>query len=208
MIKKHPIYPRYADEMGNVYMEDENCEFVECSLTQNKAGYLRVSNGMHPRKSVSVHRLVMECFMGKEIPWGMVVDHKNTIRCDNRIENLKLCSQKENMNNHITRTNISDSRKGRKHSQPTREKISRSQIGRVPWNKGKRLSEEHRAKMSIAYKGNKNARNEIGDYIEEHYGVTCSINNRMYHTIIEYHRRNGYWPDDEWLEKYKQNKKG
>lgn len=58
-------------------------------------GYLRVSI---KQKSYSVHKLIYEAFYG-EIPRGMVLDHINGIRDDNRLENLRCVSQSENMHN-------------------------------------------------------------------------------------------------------------
>lgn len=49
-------------------------------------------------KFYSVHRLVYETFFG-EIPEGMVIDHINGIRDDNRIENLRCITQSENAMN-------------------------------------------------------------------------------------------------------------
>lgn len=58
-------------------------------------GYLRVSiRG----KTYSVHILIYKTFVG-EIPAGMVLDHINGIRDDNRLENLRCVTQSENMHN-------------------------------------------------------------------------------------------------------------
>lgn len=55
-------------------------------------GYLRVEiNDI----AYSIHRLVYETFIG-EIPQGMVIDHINGIKDDNRLENLRCISQSEN----------------------------------------------------------------------------------------------------------------
>lgn len=49
-------------------------------------------------KMYSAHRLVYETFVG-EIPEGMVIDHINGIRDDNRVENLRCITQSENAMN-------------------------------------------------------------------------------------------------------------
>ena len=42
----------------------------------------------------------------------MQLDHINTIRSDNRLENLRCVTQKENSNNPLTRKHISEVRTG------------------------------------------------------------------------------------------------
>lgn len=67
-----------------------------------KNGYTRVllyKDGI--RKKKSVHRIVAETFIG-ECPEGYEVDHINTLKDDNRAENLRYCTPKENMNNPLT----------------------------------------------------------------------------------------------------------
>ena len=71
-------------------------------------GYLRVTlhnNGN--REQPLIHRLVWEAFYGK-IPEGMVIGHINTVRDDNRVENLRCVTQKENANNPITKNKMKE----------------------------------------------------------------------------------------------------
>lgn len=60
----------------------------------HKKGYLRVRLGRRPsRDCISVHRLVMEVFVGKS---NKQVNHINEDKQDNRLENLEYCTNREN----------------------------------------------------------------------------------------------------------------
>ena len=64
----------------------------------DKDGYQRVhlsKNGK--KKKFGVHRLVYAAFCG-EIPNGLVVNHINECKTDNRLSNLNLMTPKENNN--------------------------------------------------------------------------------------------------------------
>lgn len=65
-------------------------------------GYLRVGlwNGKKV-KTIPIHRIVAEAFIDNpsNLP---CIDHINTIRTDNRVENLRWVSQKQNSNNVVT----------------------------------------------------------------------------------------------------------
>ena len=75
-----------------------NNDITAGSGDEEKTVSLRVSG---IRKSFRIHRLVAEVFLNgnQPIEEGKVVDHINTNHLDNRASNLRLCSQKENMNN-------------------------------------------------------------------------------------------------------------
>ena len=76
---------------------------------KHKNGYMHVCiNG----KQVLMHRFVYEAFNG-EIPEGYEIDHKNTVRDDNRLENLRIATPKENRNNPITKERYKISNKGK-----------------------------------------------------------------------------------------------
>lgn len=80
-----------------------------------KVGFKQKNGYMHVRvngKQVLMHRFIYEAFNG-EIPEGYEIDHKNTVRDDNRLENLRIATPKENRNNPITKERYKTSNKGK-----------------------------------------------------------------------------------------------
>ena len=104
---------------------------------KHKNGYMHVSiNG----KQVLMHRFVYEAFNG-EIPEGYEIDHKNTVRDDNRLENLRIATPKENRNNPITKERYKTSNKG---------KITPQLIEKLKsMYRQKRTSNKHKIKQHI-----------------------------------------------------------
>ena len=79
---------------------------------EDRKGYLKVcltKNGRH--KIFRVHRLVAEAFIPN--PENKpCVDHINTIKDDNRLENLRCVTQADNNRNPLTRKHRSEAKKG------------------------------------------------------------------------------------------------
>jgi len=84
-------------------------------LVNDRYGYLTVKlcGEYGKRKRFTIHRLVMITFKPIDNMDNLVIDHINAIKTDNRLDNLKWCTIKENNNNPITRKNISKSQIGR-----------------------------------------------------------------------------------------------
>jgi hypothetical protein len=73
----------------------------------NVLGYLCVNlykhvDGKRTQRMFKIHRLVAKAFISNEEN-KPCVDHINTIRTDNRVENLRWCTNAENNNNALTR---------------------------------------------------------------------------------------------------------
>ena len=108
-MKYNEKYNRYVTKGGLVYRYDKKKDkLVLCYEYITDKGYIKVHTKVG---SKLVHRLVYETFVG-EIPQGYELDHINTIRDDNRLENLRCVTHKENSNNHLTRKHCSIAKKG------------------------------------------------------------------------------------------------
>lgn len=125
---------------------------------QYKNGYLFVSlyqNGVN--KIFLLHRLIAEAFIENKDN-KPCIDHINGIRDDNRVENLRWCTQKENMNNPITKNRISNNRKGVKFSEMHKKHLSekaKQKVGKLNNFYGKKHTEETKNKMSTSHKKKK-----------------------------------------------------
>lgn len=70
-----------------------------------KIGYVGVSISVNKKSVPSyAHRIIWEMHNGP-IPEGMVMDHINRVKTDNRIENLRMCTESENNRNKAPRPN-------------------------------------------------------------------------------------------------------
>ena len=111
----------------------------------NRGGYLVVILYKDKKRTTyNVHKLVAMTFIPnpENKPF---IDHINTIRTDNRVENLRWVTERENANNELTKKHISESKKGHKVSEETKKKISTI-------NKGRKLTDIQKNKLGESHK--------------------------------------------------------
>lgn len=117
--------------MGRIKVRRKGNERISIGVLDKSTGYRRFSlykNG--EGKRAYVHRLVAESFV-PNVENKSEIDHINTIRHDNRVENLRWVTRKENRNNpmslehlRLAFTGENSPHYGRKRSEETRRKIS------------------------------------------------------------------------------------
>ena len=97
-----------------------------------------------------------------------------------------------------TKIKMSEAMKGRVLSIESRKKMSESLKDRDAWNKGKKgiYSEDTIRKMSESKKGKSSwnkgkATSVFGKAFIEHYGITCSDNEKLYSDEYKYFKRHG-----------------
>lgn len=105
----------YSFKSKKILKGRNNCGYREVVL-YNKEG----------KKTFKVHRLVAFTFC-EGYEEGKQVDHINTIRDDNRAENLRWVTPKENVNNALTLKHIGDSSRGRVFTNEHKRKLKESQ---------------------------------------------------------------------------------
>ncbi len=143
-----------VSNMGNVRSLNYRNTGKEGVLKPQKhnRGYLCINLSKEGKcKTFTIHRLVAEAFI-PNIDNKPDIDHINTIRDDNRVENLRWVTKKENNNNELSRKHNSEARKGKHHTEESKKKMSESRKGKDNHRKGKHHSEETKTKMSESRK--------------------------------------------------------
>lgn len=140
-----------VSNLGRIKRIDRNIEIIGSS---NSKGYLAVKLTMNGIcKTKTIHRLVAETFI-PNFHNKSEVDHINTVRTDNRVQNLRWVTHKENCNNPISKKHYSAMRIG-KPNQVWTEEQRKSVSERM---KGFKHTEDTKKKMSVNRSGSKNAR--------------------------------------------------
>ena len=119
------------------------------------------------KKWYKIHRIVALAFIPNPEN-KQCIDHINTNKKDNRVENLRWCTVKENVNNPLSKQHQRESAIGRKHSEESKTKMSLKRRGKDNIMYGKNHTRETKIKMSIPivqYSIN-------GEYIREFIGAT------------------------------------
>ena len=84
-------YNKKHEPIGKFMVDRSNVDKVkDLKWSAINTGYIVAYKD---RKMILLHRFITNC------PSGMVVDHINRNKLDNRISNLRICTQKENMEN-------------------------------------------------------------------------------------------------------------
>lgn len=104
--KKYPLQEKY--EVSNFGRVRNSEKKILRPAKNPQTGYLGVNIC---RKTTTIHRMVALAFIPNPEKKPQV-DHINTIRTDNRLENLRWVTVSENMKNEITLKRKSESHKG------------------------------------------------------------------------------------------------
>lgn len=116
-----------VSNLGNVLL---NGKPYECKINK-KLGYKILAKDY-------LHRIVAELFISNPDN-KQCVDHIDTNRSNNRIDNLRWVTRQENCNNPLTLQHQSESQK---------LCYIENRRSKIPWNKGKHHSEETKKKIS------------------------------------------------------------
>lgn len=107
-------YRKYKEQITDGYIDDVGYRYV--ILTKERK-----------EKRFRLHRLVAEAFIPNPDN-KPEIDHINTNRTDNRIENLRWVTRKENLNNKITKIKMSHLPKPKGKNHPRARKVQQFNI--------------------------------------------------------------------------------
>ena len=94
---KHPVFSNYAANKNGEVINVKTVRNIKMSKVGS--GYLKFTicnKKLEKRKDYLQHRFVFEVFKGP-IPRFFEIDHRNSIKTDNRIKNLQILTHKKNV---------------------------------------------------------------------------------------------------------------
>lgn len=131
----------YVSNCGRIYREEQNYITIQgkhwhlsagfLHIRYNKYnGYAHVSLGVSGnRREQYIHRLVASAFIGN-IPDGYEIDHIDTNKLNNCVDNLRIVTRKDNVNNPLSILHLKQSCIGKKASEDTKRKMSEKRKGK------------------------------------------------------------------------------
>ena len=148
-------------EEWKIYKESKNARWGHRVYEVSNLGRVRlngeiveppINSGYYVIGSIKIHRAVAELFIPNPDN-KPCVDHINTNTLDNRVENLRWVTVKENNNNPLTRKHRSETKKGKPSGMLGKVHTAESKRKIAATLKGEIFTEERRAKISAAFKG-------------------------------------------------------
>ena len=131
-MKYYAKFDAYLSKDGLAFKVKEG-KLVQMKDYVTPTGYHKI---MHKRRITNLSRAIYECF-NEEIPAGYEIDHIDGNKDNNSIDNLRMVTHKENMNNSTTYEKMQRINREILARPEIREKLQQAGIGREPWNKGK-----------------------------------------------------------------------
>ena len=93
----HPIFANYAASKDGEILNVKTGRILKKKLTDQGYYQFRISDkNLIKPKNYYIHRFEWECLRGV-IPEGFVIDHFDSVKTNNKIENLQLLTLKENV---------------------------------------------------------------------------------------------------------------
>lgn len=116
-----------ADNETGLIISLKRKEEHELAMPISNAGYYTVQLSRKSKyKHYLVHRLIWEAFNGP-IPKGMVINHKDENKLNNRLDNLEICSMRDNIMYGTARKRMVE-----KRSVPVRQELNGEIINIFP----------------------------------------------------------------------------